>query len=258
MDAAAADKLHGILTRQYAAHEELLRLLQTQQQAVRRFDAGELDNLRSRCDQVAQRIVELEDARAQVTGTEVRLADLIQTAPEPQRGKLAAISAGLRGLAERITSITRVNDKAMRNMLNHFHSLYQIMASAARAPAIAPRARRRPPGRFWWTRWRRSDAMGLLESLRIGASALAAQQAALQVTGNNIANSATPGYVRQVPGWTPRAPARTARGCSPGPAWNSRRWIGWWTRPSSPACTTPTARWPRTRWPTRPSAASSR
>lgn len=41
--------------------------------------------------------------------------------------------------------------------------------------------------------------MGLLDSLRIGTSALLTQQAALQVTGNNIANVSTPGYARQDP-----------------------------------------------------------
>lgn len=40
--------------------------------------------------------------------------------------------------------------------------------------------------------------MGLLDSLQIGASGLIAQQAALQITGNNIANAATPGYARQI------------------------------------------------------------
>jgi flagellar hook-associated protein 1 FlgK len=41
--------------------------------------------------------------------------------------------------------------------------------------------------------------MGLLDSLRIGTSALLTQQAALQVTGNNIANVSTPGYAREEP-----------------------------------------------------------
>lgn len=39
--------------------------------------------------------------------------------------------------------------------------------------------------------------MGLTSSLYIGQSALAASQLALQVTGNNLANAATPGYHRQ-------------------------------------------------------------
>lgn len=39
--------------------------------------------------------------------------------------------------------------------------------------------------------------MGLLDSLQIGTSALLSQQAAIQITGNNIANAATPGYTRQ-------------------------------------------------------------
>ena len=40
-------------------------------------------------------------------------------------------------------------------------------------------------------------------SLQIGGTALTASQAALSVTGNNIANSATEGYSRQVPQLTP-------------------------------------------------------
>jgi flagellar hook-associated protein 1 FlgK len=46
--------------------------------------------------------------------------------------------------------------------------------------------------------------MGLLNTaLMIGRSAVAAQQAAIQVTGNNIANAATPGYTRQAAHMTP-------------------------------------------------------
>lgn len=45
--------------------------------------------------------------------------------------------------------------------------------------------------------------MGLTSSLLIGQSALSASQVALQVTGNNIANAATPGYHRQRVGMVP-------------------------------------------------------
>ncbi len=50
--------------------------------------------------------------------------------------------------------------------------------------------------------------MGLTSSLQIGRSALTASQIALQVTGNNLANVATPGYSRQV---ATLAPMRDAR-----------------------------------------------
>lgn len=40
--------------------------------------------------------------------------------------------------------------------------------------------------------------MSLLGALQVGKSSLAAQQAGIQVTGNNIANAGTPGYTRQV------------------------------------------------------------
>ncbi|NLF29983.1 MAG: flagellar hook-associated protein FlgK [Planctomycetes bacterium] len=39
--------------------------------------------------------------------------------------------------------------------------------------------------------------MGLLDALNIGGSALLTHQAAIQITGNNVANAATPGYARQ-------------------------------------------------------------
>ena len=45
--------------------------------------------------------------------------------------------------------------------------------------------------------------MSLFGALNIGASALATQQAALQVTGNNIANAGDPNYVRETAITTP-------------------------------------------------------
>lgn len=45
--------------------------------------------------------------------------------------------------------------------------------------------------------------MGLSSSLRIGASALNASQLAIQTTGNNLANIATPGYNRQTASLAP-------------------------------------------------------
>jgi flagellar hook-associated protein 1 FlgK len=48
--------------------------------------------------------------------------------------------------------------------------------------------------------------MGLTSSLQIGNSALNAAQLAIQVTGNNLANAATPGYSRQVAFLEPNRP----------------------------------------------------
>jgi flagellar hook-associated protein 1 FlgK len=45
--------------------------------------------------------------------------------------------------------------------------------------------------------------MGLTSSLNIGHSALTASQLAIQVTGHNLANVATPGYTRQLPIFSP-------------------------------------------------------
>ena len=63
MNAAKADKLHEILTRQHAAHEELRGVLFRQRQALRRFDVAGLEALRERGDVLAERIARLEAAR---------------------------------------------------------------------------------------------------------------------------------------------------------------------------------------------------
>ena len=48
-------------------------------------------------------------------------------------------------------------------------------------------------------------------ALSLGGSSLAAQQTGLQVTGNNIANANTPGYIRQETVYTPAPVQRIAR-----------------------------------------------
>src|SRR5678815_5801743 len=54
--------------------------------------------------------------------------------------------------------------------------------------------------------------MSLFDSLEIGKTSLAAQQAALQVTGNNITNVNTPGYHRQHAVLEPTPPLHTGIG----------------------------------------------
>ena len=46
--------------------------------------------------------------------------------------------------------------------------------------------------------------MSLLGALNTGKTALAVQQAAIQVTGNNIANAGNADYTRQVASVTPK------------------------------------------------------
>ena len=54
--------------------------------------------------------------------------------------------------------------------------------------------------------------MSLLGALQLGGSSLAAQQIALQVTGNNISNAGTDGYSRQVVQMAPGTPQEVAAG----------------------------------------------
>src|SRR5260221_6585041 len=54
--------------------------------------------------------------------------------------------------------------------------------------------------------------MSLFSALNIGRSALATQQAALQVTGNNIANAGDPNYTRETAQLTPGPDQQMAPG----------------------------------------------
>lgn len=54
--------------------------------------------------------------------------------------------------------------------------------------------------------------MSLLGALQLGKSSLAAQQAGIQVTGNNIANAGTAGYTRQIARLTPNNPVEIQPG----------------------------------------------
>jgi len=135
MDAATADRLHEVLSRLHAEHEQLRDVLIRQQHALRRFDAGALEQLRSRGDALAERIAELEASRARLVGDGRRAMDLAQEAPEPQRSRLIAICLGLKRIAEEIASLGRINHAAARHMLDHFHSAYRMLAEANRPAA---------------------------------------------------------------------------------------------------------------------------
>ena len=132
MDAGELKRLYELLSRQRNAHEELRTVLLDQQRALRRFDTDGLDTLRQRCDLLGERIAELEQARRRLTGPDVRLTALAEQLPEPDRSRLVATSIGLRKLAEEIGSINRINNAAVQNMLNHFHTVYQMLAGASR------------------------------------------------------------------------------------------------------------------------------
>src|SRR5436190_109235 len=50
--------------------------------------------------------------------------------------------------------------------------------------------------------------MSLFGSIQLANNSLQASQIGLQVTGNNIANANTPGYIRQQPTFEPTTPQR--------------------------------------------------
>ena len=141
MDTVTANRLHELLTRQMAAHEEMRNVLLEQQQALRRFDTAGLESLRQRCDVLAERIAELDQARQTITGPGIRLRELAQTLAEPARSRLVATSLGLRKIAEEIASINRINRAAVQNMLNHFHTVYQMLAGASQSPGYGATGR---------------------------------------------------------------------------------------------------------------------
>jgi len=149
MDAVTLKRLLDLLSRQRSAHEELRAVLLEQQRALRRFDTAGLDKLRQRSDLLAERIAELEQARRTLMGAKLRLTELAERIDEPGRSRLVATAAGLRRLAEEIASINRINGAAAHNMLNHFHSVYQMLAGANQAARYGSSGRvDRPGGAF--------------------------------------------------------------------------------------------------------------
>ena len=56
--------------------------------------------------------------------------------------------------------------------------------------------------------------MSLTTALEIGRSALSASQLGIQVTGNNTANAATPGYARQIMRLSPLTGQTTGGVCA--------------------------------------------
>ena len=146
MDAATVNSLLDNLKRQYAAHEELRNLLKQQQQAIRRCDAAGLEELRQRGELLAGRLAELETARRAAAGPAARIAEIAEQVEEPARSRLVALSLGLRKLAEEVASLSRINQAAMRNMLNHFHEVYQTLAGANRPAAYGATGRSVAPG----------------------------------------------------------------------------------------------------------------
>ncbi len=133
MDGPTADKLQAVLNGQHAAHEELRSALQQQQRAIRAFDRAGLEALRGRCELLVERITGLETTREAITGPGVRLTELANDMPEPQRSRLVAISLGLRKLAEETSALHRVNRAAVQHLLRHFRSIHQTLTHAGQS-----------------------------------------------------------------------------------------------------------------------------
>ncbi len=135
MDSAKARKLVDVLSRLYAAHQELHGVLVEQQQALRKFDAAALEVLHLRGDRLAQRIAELQSARLELTGPSARLTALVANLPAAEQMRLMAVANELRRIAQETTSLSRINRAAVQCMLSHFHGVYRLMAQAGR-PAL--------------------------------------------------------------------------------------------------------------------------
>ncbi len=145
MEPVTLKRLFDLLDRQRDAHRQLRTCLLDQQTALRRFDTSRLEQLGRRCDALGERIASLEAARRELTGPDVRLTDLAATLDEPARSRLVAAAMGLRHLAGEVASVNRINAAAIHNLLDHFHQVYQMIASAGRADGYGASGRADPP-----------------------------------------------------------------------------------------------------------------
>ncbi len=132
--------LESILTRQVAAHEKLLSMLQRKRQLLRTADRPQLEDLSAQENQVIQSISELEKERLKLVGEltllvdpaakePMRLAPLAQRLPEPHRGHLLVLRQQLKQKMVEVHRETVIARRVTESLVRHMQGLVQTVGS---------------------------------------------------------------------------------------------------------------------------------
>ena len=147
------DALAETLNRQVAAHEQLAETLTRQREAMARGDARLMHGLAKLQRETLQQIQTLDQLRARtaqkLTGfldpdaTEpLRLAELADRLPEPDRGRLRVLRTRLTDQVESARRTTAVNHTAAASLANHVGCILQnVQHRRSGGSAYAPSGR---------------------------------------------------------------------------------------------------------------------
>jgi flagellar hook-associated protein 1 FlgK len=213
-------ELLGELT---SVQDELFQSLAAKRDCLARRDfeaLSELDEreeeVRGRLEACHQRRERLLSAARQRRLPSESLGGLASSAAIPGREKLAGRVKETSHRMRLLQHECLTNWVVAQRSLLHYAQMLRFSPPAAapiRHIRISNRARPPRPADCWSIRKRKAaselgnsslavtcstrSSMSLFGSLQIGKNALSAAQIGLQVTGNNIANAATPDYIRQ-------------------------------------------------------------
>jgi len=133
-------QLESVLTQQVAAHQKLLSLLQRKRKLLSTADHEQLKGLSQQENQIVQEISELEKIRLALVGQltleidetskePMRLAELANRLPEPDRDRLLTLRALLKQQMEKVSHETAVAKRATESLVRHMQGLVYTVGS---------------------------------------------------------------------------------------------------------------------------------
>ncbi|MFG0283655.1 MAG: flagellar export chaperone FlgN [Phycisphaerales bacterium JB039] len=126
-DAPSIDQLWGVLDEMAERAEELLGLIREQQDAVRRMDAGAIREATQRQARVAERLRQLESARAALAGAQP-LTQLAESMAPAARQRALRLVGRLGEAGRAIARDSAVVSACAGAMLGHIDGLMRAVA----------------------------------------------------------------------------------------------------------------------------------
>ena len=134
-------QLRSVLKQQLAAHQKLLVLIQQKRKLLATADHAQLKSLSSQENEQVQTISELEKERLRLVGeltlivepsatAPMRLKELAQRLPEPDRGHLLVLQQRLRQKMEAVRHQTIIAKRATESLVRHMQGLIHTVSSA--------------------------------------------------------------------------------------------------------------------------------
>lgn len=139
--AGALDKLERILRAQLEGHQRLLKCMDRKRQAIRTADIGSVADICAEENIIIQRLAEVEKHRLELLGrfTEalrpkaakpLTMAEIAQSAAEPQQTRLITLAAQLRETLGELKAASSIIRAAAETLSRHMTGIVQTVQSA--------------------------------------------------------------------------------------------------------------------------------